>query len=313
MTKSAREREAVLNVFAAIMRPLMPVAFEYGISAAEIARVLRGSYIQGLEERLRKQSRPTTDARLAIVAGLPKSDVGSLRDAARAGAPHSLSAAVSPDQVGNLLTVWHTENGFCGAYGLALDLDLAPTPGSPRRSFRELAAIACPGVDQEALLDELVAAGSVEVVHGDTIRCLSRAYLPQEADVKQIEWMGRALANVAASFVHNLLRQAEDPVYFERAVVSDKPISQAGRDKFLSLAGERGQEVLTELDTFLTRLMTSESNDSGRRYGVGVYFFEDSSPGEAKIRPEKPRDEQGDPTSSTIQEIDVLAGLAGHK
>src|SRR5262252_5139258 len=206
MNKSAREKEAVLSVFAELVRPLMRVAFEYGISAGEIAGVVRRTFIQALEARLLDQKRTATDARLAVVAGLTKSDVAALREATRAGAPHSLRATVSLDQVTNLLTVWHTHSGFSGAYGLALELDLQPTPGSPRRSFRELVTAACRGVDEEALLDELVAAGSVEVIEGTTVRCLSRAYLPQGADVKRIERMGRFLASVAASFVHNVMR-----------------------------------------------------------------------------------------------------------
>src|SRR5215831_8530842 len=161
MNKSAREKEAVLNVFAGLVRPLMRVAFEYGISAGEIAGVVRRSYIQSLESCLQEQKRPTTDARLAAVAGLPKSDVSALRDALRAGAPHSLRATVSLDQIGVLLKTWHTHANFSGAYGLASELDLVPVPGSPRRSFKELVAIACPGVDEDALLDELVAARSV--------------------------------------------------------------------------------------------------------------------------------------------------------
>ena len=157
MNKSAREKEAVLSVFAELVRPLMRVAFEYGISASEIAGVVRRTYIQALEARLLDQKRSTTDARLAVVAGLAKSDVTALREALRAGAPHSLRTPVSLDQVTNLLTVWHTHTGFSGAYGLAMELDLVPTPGSPRRSFRELVDAACPGADGEALLDELVA------------------------------------------------------------------------------------------------------------------------------------------------------------
>ncbi len=312
MNKSAREKEAVLSVFAELVRPLMRVAFEYGISAGEIAGVVRRTYIQALEARLLDQKRSATDARLAVVSGLAKSDVTSLREALRAGAPHSLRAKVSLDQVTNLLTVWHTHTGFSGAYGLAMELDLVPAQGSPRRSFRELVNAACPGADVEALLDELVASESVEVIDSITVRCLSRAYLPQEADVKRIEWMGRVLANVAASFVHNLLRAGDQPAYLERAVVSDEPISEVGRDKFLTLAGERGQELLTELDTFLTRLAESERSESGKKYGVGVYFFEDRSTDRPmQVRPNT-RDEKPSRRESPLEEIDVLAGL-GHK
>jgi hypothetical protein len=314
MNKSAREKEAVLSVFAELVRPLMRVAFEYGISAGEIAGVVRRTYIQALEARLLDQKRSTTDARLAVVAGLAKSDVTALREALRAGAPHSLRTPVSLDQVTNLLTVWHTHTGFSGAYGLAMELDLVPTPGSPRRSFRELVDAACPGADGEALLDELVAAGSIEVIDSMTVRCLSRAYVPKGADVKRIERMGRFLAVVAANFVHNLLRVSPEPVYFERTVVSDEPISEAGRDKFLALAGERGQELLTELDTFLTRLAGSERSETGKKYGVGVYFFEDQSADqETEVQPKSHDEKKSSRTPSPVEEIDVLAGLVHKK
>jgi len=318
MNKSAREKEAVLSVFAELVRPLMRVAFEYGISASEIAGVVRRTFIQALEAKLLDQKRATTDARLAVVAGLTKSDVSALREALRAGAPLGMRAPVSLDQVTNLLTVWHTHTGFSGAYGLAMELDLVPTPGSPRRSFRELVDAACPRADSEALLDELVVSGTVEVIDSLTVRCLSRAYLPHEADVKRIEWMGRALANVAASFVHNLLRVGDEPSYFERAVVCDEPISEAGRDKFLTLSVERGQELLTELDTFLTRLASSERNDSGKKYGVGIYFFEDRTAGPHAVRPSETREpkvheDKGARAAAPLEEIDVLAGLVQKK
>jgi hypothetical protein len=301
MTETTREKEAVLSVFAGLVQPLMRVAFEYGISAGEIAGVVRRVYIQALEARLRDQKRPTTDARLAVVSGLAKSDVSALREASRLGAPHSLRSSVGLDQVGPLLTVWHTQPGFSGAYGLALELDLQPTPGSPRRTFRDLIDAACPGVDAEALLDELLAVGSVEVIDGKTVRCLSRAYMAQGGDVKQIERMGRFLASVAASFVHNVLNA--DPVYFE-------PLSESGRDKFLALTGERAQDLLAELDTFLTRLAGTERSESGKRYGVGIYFFEDQASEAAEAKPRK----AAEPNSrAPIQEIDVLAGLGNQK
>src|ERR1700720_4419119 len=108
-------------------------------------------------------------------------------------------------------------------------------------------------------------------------RCLSRASVPKGADAKRIERLGRFLAVVAANFVHSLLRVSPHLLDVELMIVSDEPISEAGRDKFLAIAGERGQELPTELDTFLTRLATSERSAAGKKYGGGVYFFEDRS------------------------------------
>ncbi len=309
MNKTSKEKEAVLNVFAGLVRPLMRVAFEYGISAGEIAGVVRRAYIQALEARLKEQKRPTTDARLAAVAGLPKSDVSALRDALRAGAPHSLRANVSLDQITSLLTAWHTHSNFSGAYGLPMDLDLVSVPGSPRKTFIELVTTACPGADPDALIDELVAAGSVEVIDGMTARCLSRAYVPRGADVTRIERMGRFLGVVSENFVHNLLRAEADPGYFERTVVSDETLSDAGRDKFLAVSGEKGQELLGELDTFLTRLAASEGHPSGKKYGVGIYFFEERA-AEGSDQPRVPRVVQEKSSrTGAVEEIDVLAAV----
>jgi hypothetical protein len=311
MNKTSKEKEAVLNVFAGLVRPLMRVAFEYGISAGEIAGVVRRAYIQALEARLREQKRPTTDARLAAVAGLPKSDVSALRDALRAGAPHSLRAAVSMDQIAILLTTWHTHQSFSGAYGLPTDLDLVPVPGSPRRGFSELIEIACPGADVDALLDELVAARSVEVIDGMTVRCLSRAYVPRgaDADVTRIERMGRFLGVVSENFVHNLLRTESDPAYFERTVVSDEILSQVGRDRFLEVSGQKCQELLAELDTFLARLVTTERRDSGKKYGVGIYFFEEVAAEGTQQRVQRTIQEGNGGKVAAVEEIDVLAAV----
>lgn len=309
MNKTSKEKEAVLNVFAALVRPLMRVAFEYGISAGEIAGVVRRSYIQALEARLQDQKRPTTDARLAAVAGLPKSDVSALRDALRAGAPHSMRSTVSLDQITSLLTAWHNDSNFSGAYGMPLDLDLAVVHGSPRRSFKELVAIACPGIDEDALLDELVAARSIEVIDGNTARCLSRAYVPPGGDVMRIERTGRFLGVAAANFVHNLLRSDDEPAYFERTVVSDQLLSESGRDKVLSIAREKGQELIADLDIFLTALAASENDSSGKRYGIGVYFFEEIAGERVLHDPYQHIDDRNDrkPTLAPLEEIDVLA------
>jgi hypothetical protein len=314
MNKTPREKEAVLNVFARLVRPLMRVAFEFGISAGEIAGVVRRAYIQALEARLQEQKRPTTDARLAAVAGLPKSDVSALRDALRAGAPHSLRAAVSIDQIATLLTTWHTHQSFSGAYGLPTDLDLVPIPGSPRKGFNELVSLACPGIDTEVLLDELVAAGTVEVIDNMTVRCLSRAYVLRGADaeITRIERAGRFLGVVSENFAHNLLRADTEPLYFERTVVSDEFLSHSGRDKFLEVSGQKCQELLAELDTYLTRLVGSERRDTGKKYGVGIYFFEEHGAEGTEHRVQRPVQDSAS-KAAAVEEIDVLAAVNRRK
>jgi hypothetical protein len=122
--------------------------------------------------------------------------------------------------------------------------------------------------------------------------------------------MGRFLGVVTGNFVHNLLRNDTEPAYFERAVVSDERLTPRGRDQFLNIAGERGQELLAELDTFLTGLASAESAATGKRYGVGIYFFEDDS-AQSPVDRDKGNELKVERNKNTEpQEIDVLASVA---
>jgi hypothetical protein len=107
------------------------------------------------------------------------------------------------------------------------------------------------------------------------------------------------------------LRADAEPVYLERTVVSDDPLSGSGRDKFLAVASERGQELLTELDTFLTQISEPDKSVSGKRYGVGIYFFEDESTGQIDREPRRLGGQPGAQSGRPTEEIDVLAARPG--
>src|SRR5580693_4450406 len=153
-TTSGDERDALLALFTALLRPLMPVALERGIPVREISDAVRRAYVQVLEGRMAGQDRQLSDARLALVAGLTRSEVQMFRDPQRKTAT-PVGSVSALQQVAKLLTVWHTHPRFSGAYGLALDLDLGATTEPSQRSFDELVAAVVPGADRDILLDEL--------------------------------------------------------------------------------------------------------------------------------------------------------------
>lgn len=317
MNSGTKEREAVLRVFVAMFRPLMRVALHYGIGAAEIASAVKRTYLEELEKRLTSQNLPLTDSRIAITAGLARSDVSALREAARQGAPHGAGYGEIQERIGSVLTQWNSHELFSGAYGTPLDLDLKQRPGSARPLFTDLVDVACKGADADTLLQALVAAGSVEIVDDLFVRHVSRTYLTTSPDVTRIEQVGRFSAAVASTFAYNLLRAESEPSYFERAVLADESLSEKGRDGFLTLVATKGTELLEELDTAVARLAEADRNSSGRRYGAGIYFFEDPSgvpPRALNEEPRRAREPNQDPgsvnTAKEPEEIDVLAMMS---
>jgi uncharacterized protein DUF6502 len=318
MTSGSKEKEAVLRVFVAMFRPLMRIALHYGIGAGEIANAIKRTYVEELETRLAEQKLPLTDARIAITAGLARSDVSALREAVREGAPHSVDYGVGQERIGSVLTQWNSHQDFAGAYGTPMDLDLNPTPGSAKRSFKDLVEVACPGTDPDALLQALVAAGSVEVVDRLFVRHVSRAYLTPSPDVSRIEQIGRFSSAIASTFAYNLLRNESEPPYFERAVLADKSLSEQGRDAFLGIIGQKGKDLLEELDNAVAHLAESHGSAAGKRYGVGIYFFEDPASDQIGGRVEElsGNESPGKKVSGSVtaaaepEEIDVLAMMS---
>ena len=311
--KTSSEHEALIGLFTSLLHPLMPLALERGISAREVSDAVRRAYVQALEARMAGQDRKLSDARLALVAGLTRSEVKLFRD------PHQKIVKVPEgrsaeqlERVATILSVWHTHPKFSGAYGLALDLDLKPVPNSPRRSWSELIETACPGTDPESILDQLIAADSVEVVDQTTVRCQSRVALFGKSDdvtVNRIDRAAKCLEAAVRSFAYNLQQSEPANGYFERMVTSDHPLSPKSRDEFALAAQVRGEEYVVELDTWLSKNTHPDRSPNGKRYGVGVYFFEEAQvehqtvvPGGADLASLGIAGKQG-----RVEEIDVLA------
>lgn len=274
------EREALLRLFTSLLRPLMPVALARGISAREISDSVRRAYVQVLESSLQSQERQLSDARLALVAGLTRSEVRLFRGQQQTSNQH-VEQASQFDPATVVLSVWHTHPKFSGAYGLAFDLDLDPAADSSGRTFADLVEAACPGADRDAILDQLIAIDSVEVIERKSVRCKSRAGMFSKSDdvtVERIDRAAKCLQAAAESFAHNLQREASDEFYFERMVISNHPLTASSRDEFAKVAEARGHDYVMELDTWLTKHTEPDVSPKGKRYGVGVYFFEEAQP-----------------------------------
>ncbi len=313
---STDERDALLALFTGLLRPLMPVALERGISAREISDSVRRAYVQELESRMADQDRRLSDARLALVAGLTRSEVQLFRDRKRkAAAPDE---ALSQFQIiARLLTIWHTHPRFSGAYGLALDLALDAPIDPQLRTFAELVETVSPGANRDTLLDELIATNSAEIVDNNTLRCRARAAVwgsSDDVNVKQIDRAAKCLETAASSFAHNLLQNSSGKLYFERMVVSNHPLSERSRDEFAAVAEARGNTYVGELDSWIAKHTEPDKSPTSRHYGVGVYFFEEP---QSQEQSSGAQSQAGGPSvdrpKGSVQEIDLLDPPASMK
>jgi hypothetical protein len=144
------------------------------------------------------------------------------------------------------------------------------------RHFEDLIAVACPDSDKDLLLDELVASGSIQVHDNKFIRCGSRTFLPTAADVSRISRFGRQASALNTTLAHNLLRDSEEPAYFERDALCESRVSIGYRDEALRFLSVEGQSFLDKFDRWGIERESIYEDHNGKRYGVCLFFHEES-------------------------------------
>ncbi len=268
----SEQRSALVDAVEASLRPLMPLFLNYGVTHHDLTEMLARVFVTAIEEQLKKEGRPTTVARLAISTGINRSRVEKIISDRDAAAARRVGTTRNNSALAILLATWHDDPRFSTPYGLPLDLEFAPSDG--RRSFVELVSAAGLGLDPDVALDQLIAAGCVEVHEQGFLRCTDRAYIPAGIDKSQIVRLGQRAAALARTFTHNLLDEEHGDPLFERQVDTDYPISDDGRRVIQKYLESEAQAFLVSLDQWLSGQHDRLRSDTGKRLGISMFAYE---------------------------------------
>ncbi len=272
MTTRDEQGLALIDAIEAALRPLLPLFRNYGVAHHDLSQMIARLFVYDTAETLKREGRPTTVPRLAIMTGLTRGEVEKHlagREASTKRRALKTSASAAPAMA---LTIWNSDPRFSTPYGVALDLSLKLV--GRHRTFAELVEAASAGADPETVLDQLLAAGCVEVAE-DFVRCTNRAYIPAGVSVEQIARFGTMMSAFAATGARNLLLDdSRQGAYFERAVQSDFPVSESGGVLFREWLTAEGGRILETLDAFISRSREQLEAPSGRRVGVDIFMYD---------------------------------------
>ena len=268
------ERTVFLEAMEESLRPLMRAAFAYGVSYQDLLEVVRALYLLAIRDKYIAQGRPTSNARLGMMAGVNRTEVQKLIADREEKEAERAKAAKRFDQLTQLLGKWHDDPRFSTPYGAPLDLSLKPE--GTFRTFDELIASSGTELDRETAIAALRATGCVELHANKFLRCTTRSFAPGK-DMSRISRLGRIGAAMHSNFVHNLVRDENEPSYFERTMVADFPISDSGRNLMLAHLRVDGEDFIDSLDKWFATKAVDHMDKDGRRYGVTTFFFEDTA------------------------------------
>jgi hypothetical protein len=267
------ERAALIESLEALLRPLMPLVLNYGVTYSDVQEILRALFIDELSARIKEQGRPVTSARLGVFSGINRGEVEKINLNREQRERLRAEKAARVDQVTRLLGVWHDDPRFNTPYGAPLDLSLTDEKGF--KSIDELFQAADVSADRDQMIDEMVAAGSVEVHGARFVRCTSRVFLSAGEALATITRIGRQAGALGATLTHNLLRSNDEPTYFERRLVTNAAVTEEFYSVVMDYFREHGGEFLEKCDRWISGRESDFASTKGKHIGLGMFFFEE--------------------------------------
>jgi hypothetical protein len=254
------------------LKPAIYVLLSLGVPWKEFAELAKSVYVEVASERFGKRGRPTNVSRTAMLTGLPRRDVRKQRTKLASAEP-APPGYVS--KVALILSAWHLDPEFTDKQGRPRVLGI----DGAQASFTTLLK-RCGGADVQpsTLLKELIRAGCVRQRADGRIQVLRRDYIPQTTDAQLVKLWGARLADLAATYAHNMARLDREVPRFERSAVNDRVPSSA-LVEFREVLEQEGQAFLERMDAWLTERQRGLSADQveaeGIRLGVGLYHIQD--------------------------------------
>lgn len=266
------ERTVFLDAIEESLRPLMRAVYEYGISYHDLIGVVRALYVISMRDRCRAEERPISDARIGLITGVTREQVvRTLQDRLRKEELQAQAAKIR-DQLLTLLARWHDDPDYSTPYGAPIELSLSAE--GTFKTWDQLISSSGIELDRDTAIAYLLRAGCIEVHEPRFVRCINRNLLSKKESTVRIAHLGHASAAHNTTLVRNLLSTDEESRYFERATVSDFPISEYGRDQLLAYLKKDGGDFLGEIDRWISDREADLKASDGRKYGISLYFYE---------------------------------------
>ena len=270
-------REATINALTSVVDPLLDLMFDTGVTVQEFSHLVRERAVRAAARRIARESGRDSKSRVAIVTGLPRSEVARILK----------SNDISSKRLGQhparrVLAAWYDNPRFLTIQG---DPAVLPIFGR-RRSFEQLVAMHSGGIPVRAMLDELAQLDAVEILSDQKVKAKSRVPILTGLTSSAIARMGEHVRDLLETLTYNLKSTAK-PLFEGSALIDDADLDM------LSLVrreiAEQGASFINSANSLLARSrikprksMTNEPMKC--RLGVTIFYFQDDKEIEKESR-----------------------------
>jgi hypothetical protein len=272
--------DALLRPVRRLLRPLIRLLIEGGVTFPAVADLLRSLYVEVAARDLLQGPRARTDSRISLLTGVHRKEIRRWRSE-----PHE-PEAVPPviTRTGQIIARWLHDSEYVDAGGQPKTLPRLPRPeGGP--SFESLVQSVTSDVRPRAVLDDWLNHGIVTVDVADHVALDTAAFVPRPGSAEQLFYFGRNLHDHLSAAAANVTASGTAP-FIERAAHYDN-LTPATAARLEAMGREAAQRLLTEFNRQALDLLDSNDRElesapdtPRRRVNLGLFLFvENDSPG----------------------------------
>ncbi len=257
--------DAFLRVLSGLLRPLVRAMIARGLTAPVIYSLLKRVFVEVAEESFRLDDKPLTDSRVAMLTGVHRKDIRTIR-AQEDGAP--AEARRKSALLATVIGQWMSHPDYVDEAGAPIAL---PRTADNDASFDTLVRGLSKDVRPRTVLDELMHAGLIDA-RADMLHLRAEAVVGTATASDKEVFFGANVGDHLAAATENLL--ADSPAFFERSVFYNQMTPEAV-DQIEATARTQSQTLLETLNRQSSALHRADANTGGprQRYRLGIYFY----------------------------------------
>jgi len=269
MTDSVKS--GLLAAYSKLFRPLVRILLRHGITYAELAEIIRRVYVHTAAQEFRVPGKKMSKSRIAIITGLTRKEVQRIANVEPDGERREKTTF---SRIGRVLSGWHTDPDFTGPYGMPLELRY-DSNNQDDVTFVRLVQRFSGDMTPRAMLDELLRVGAVLETDQNWFRAIRREYVPNLLAPNFLERVGSGVHNFVTTIETNMQKEGPGKGRFERSVWKPGGIKQSDLAVFDEFVRDRCQQMLDEIDNWLSKLDSPAEGDSSSSLdsGVGIYHY----------------------------------------
>jgi hypothetical protein len=262
-------KDATIVTLRRIIDPLVDLMLDAGVTVHEFSYLVRERAVRNAARRVTKENGRDSKSRVAIVTGLPRSEVARILKTDEV----SYNTGLGQHPARKVLTAWFDNPRFLAANG---EPAVLPIFGK-RRSFEQLVAMHSRGIPVRAMLDELTQTEAVERLPDQRVRANSRTPILTGLTSSSIKAIGERTRDLLKTLTHNVRRPSK-PLFEGTALVDENDL------EIVSLVRreiqEQGANFVNSANALFKRscikpYVGNPKSSAKVRLGVTVYYFQD--------------------------------------